>query len=126
MLALVSFIAAFFLTRYKLQDAVKLELETESPQSQVSPSNVFTSSRTSILARNPHLVQVGFFEGQGPPVQLLRRCHALCIWLVASGFILALIGIVGFVWEKMSLAASIFATVCIGVSFIFAVIAVIF
>jgi hypothetical protein len=101
-LAIFSFVAAFFLTRFELQQAAK-------PGSGIPPQ----------------LVIVGFFHNKGPPIHLLRRCHTICIWLTVSGFVLALISIMAFVWDKMPLAVSIFSSVCMGSCLVFGFIAVV-
>jgi len=122
--AFISFVASFFLIRYKLRDAVEQEFEVEN-NPPTTPSTTSLPSRTAILARNPHLEQVGPFAGIKPPTNLLRRCHTLCMWLAMVGFLLAVIGVISFVWEKMPLSVSIFASACAGVCIVSSFIAVI-
>jgi len=47
---------------------------------------------------------------------LLVRCSALCVTLSFVGLLLALIGIMAFVWTTFTLAAGIFVSVCLIVS----------
>jgi len=64
------------------------------------------ASAPPIYSTNPHLVQVGPFKGQ-PPTHLLARCHTLCIFLTALGFVLALMGIMCFAWDRLPLSVSV-------------------
>ncbi|TFK44917.1 hypothetical protein BDQ12DRAFT_708732 [Crucibulum laeve] len=141
--AIVSFLAAFFLIRYKVRVAKSEEQEVEgdkanlveSPKAmsekdmEANEDSVITEShrtdpipgaikvgRTSTIdnpvwSSNPHLVQVGPFQGQ-PPTHLLARCHWFCIFLSALGFVLALLGIMCFAWARHPLGVSIFASIC--------------
>lgn len=60
----------------------------------------------AIYSTNPHLVQVGPFQGK-PPTHLLGRCHTFCIILTALGFVLALMGILCFAWDRLPLSVSV-------------------
>lgn len=142
--AIISFIGAFFLVRYELDEAkkeernVKKHTVTEAPVSHSpdsergipfrkrtqeapiktdpvpGPVKINTvSSEPPIWSSNPHLVQVGPFRGQ-PPTHLLGRCHTLCIFLAFLGFVLALMGIVCFAWDRYPTSVSAFTTVCMG------------
>ena len=64
------------------------------------------SPRRLIYSTNPHLVQVGPFQRQ-PPTHLLGRCHTLCVILTALGFVLALMGILCFAWDRLPLSVSV-------------------
>jgi hypothetical protein len=81
------------------------------------PKRITTYSKfdSSIWSTNPHLVQVGPFRGQ-PPANILGRCHSLSVFLATVGFVLAVVGIGCFAWARQSQSASIFTTICIGVS----------
>lgn len=126
--AVISFLAAFFLIRYKLKEATKQEHKVEEGTS-VTPSTKSTSSSTPgnyIFSRNPHLEQVGPFNGRDkqPPTHLLRRCHALCMWLAAIGFVLALMGIMCFAWAQMPMSVSIFSSICAGLCVVAGLVAI--
>ena len=136
--AIISFLAAFFLVRYSLQEAKKEQLEVEGSAHVQSPTQMpddpekATNERTStpdamsvnpakmkkiseppIFSSDPHIVQRGPF-GLKPPTHLLRRCHSLCITLASIGFILALIGVITCAWARHPTSVSAFSTVCLG------------
>ncbi|KAG1746470.1 hypothetical protein EDB19DRAFT_1826453 [Suillus lakei] len=139
--AVLSFLAAFLLIRYKLKEASNEELFAEgkakgfkitaSPvdgsfQTNTSENNTDTKrglpalqrmgstpAEPPIFVRDPHLEQVGFWS---PTISshLLSRVHALCILLAGIGFILAIMGIMTYAWALQPKEVSIFATVCFG------------
>jgi len=141
--AIISFLGAFFLVRYKLAVAQKEEKEAEierinSPISISSTENArgsATSPDADDLRKNPvsgrarvnslfsgdqiiwtthpHLVQVGPFQRQAP-TELLARCHALCLFLSFLGFVLTLIGLISFAWDQLPLSVSAFASASMG------------
>ncbi|KAJ3478956.1 hypothetical protein NLI96_g9396 [Meripilus lineatus] len=49
------------------------------------------------------------------PVNLLTKCHTMSVTLASIGFILALVGILTFVWKALPQDVSIFATASLGV-----------
>jgi len=122
--AIISFLAAFCLIRYKLSVAEKEEEEVEEslvmspkPMSFNDPEkarnlpyaddvcrpvrvNSSLAGDNIIWSTNPRLVQVGPFQGS-PPTELLARCHYLCVFLSFFGFLLALVGAVSFTWDKL-------------------------
>ncbi|KAL1746645.1 hypothetical protein HDZ31DRAFT_81033 [Schizophyllum fasciatum] len=67
-----------------------------------------------IFHADPHLEQVGPFAMLQPPTHLLSRCHALCLWLSALGFVLAIMGIACFSWSRTTTGVAIFTTALIG------------
>jgi hypothetical protein len=69
----------------------------------------FGSTQRPIWSSNPHLVQVGPFQNY-PPTHLLHRCHALCVILTTVGFVLALMGILCFAWDRLPLSVSVSAS----------------
>ena len=141
--AIISFLAAFLLVRYKLRVANIEEAEAEKPPKTVVDSPISMSAEDAeraelqrrgynsehqtdpipgiirlasplgpkpIYSSNPHLVQVGLFEGH-PPTHLLGRCHALCVVLTVAGFALVLMGILCFAWDRLPLSVSISSSV---------------
>ena len=146
--AIISFLAAFCLIRYKLTVAEKEEEKIEenlvdSPKPMMSfndpekarsfrtipyaddisrptcrPVRVNSplSGDKVIWSTNPHLVQVGPFQGS-PPTELLARCHSLCVFLSSLGFLLAIMGVVSFTWDRLprsiGIAASISTIFCL-------------
>ena len=63
-----------------------------------------------IWSTNPHLVQVGPFQGV-PPTELLARCHSLCVFLSFLGFLLTLMGAISFTWDQLPRSISIATTI---------------
>ncbi|KAG6381965.1 hypothetical protein JVT61DRAFT_593 [Boletus reticuloceps] len=156
--AVLSFLGAFLLTRYKLKEATREEMRIEgmvnSPlggsvfkdvervpadlglqqlftnndaQTMYNPVNDATTTSAPgqikkkgsyrveppIISANPHLEQVGLFRSNVSS-HLLSRTHALCVFLAAAGFILAIIGILCYAWATQPTEVSIFASVCFG------------
>lgn len=101
--AIISFVAAFFLIRYKLSAAKREEFEVES--------GCAHAATPAPLDR--HLEQVGPFRRGQPPTHLLDHCHSLSMWLAAAGFVLALAGVLCATWARFALSSSVFATVCV-------------
>jgi len=129
--AIISFLAAFYLIRHKLTVAQKEEERFEehvadSPKpmhlnevetalgSRTCPSSSYagpvrrlvSSGDPIIWSTDPHLVHVGPFQGR-PPTLLLARCHSLCVFLAFLGFLLALMGVISFSWDRLPQSISI-------------------
>ena len=51
-----------------------------------------------------------------PPLALLTNCYFTILSLAAAGFVLALTGILTFVWAGLPAPVGIFSTVCLGVA----------
>jgi len=120
--AIISFLAAFCLIRYKLSVAEKEEevveenlIESPKPMSFNDPEKAGNSPYArrqpvrvnspltgdkAIWSTNPRLEQVGPFQG-APPTELLSRCYTLCVFLSFFGFLLALVGAILFTWDKL-------------------------
>ncbi|TCD59934.1 hypothetical protein EIP91_011032 [Steccherinum ochraceum] len=54
----------------------------------------------------------------GPPVKLLSRCHSLSAAMALFGFLLAVLGIIAFVWVSLPQSIAIFASACLGACFV--------
>ena len=137
--AILAFLAAFFLIRYKLTVARREERKVEfglsdstvnggSDSSNTEPGSQSRSSTTSsdppIWSSNPHLEQVGPFRRGRPPTHLLDHCHSLCMWLSVVGFVFALVGVLCFAWSRLALGGGIVASICIGTCLVAGVAAV--
>ena len=136
--AILAFLAAFFLIRYKLTIAKREERKVESglegaavnagsgngSGGEPASASTTASSATPIWSSDPHLEQVGPFRRGHPPTHLLDHCHSLCMWLSIIGFVFALIGVLCFAWSKLALSGGIFASVCMGVCLVTGVAAV--
>ncbi|KAI8975795.1 hypothetical protein BD414DRAFT_496936 [Trametes punicea] len=126
--AIISFLAAFFLIRYKLTVAKREELKVESglaDGSTAAGSRPPTELATApIFSSNPHLEQVGPFRRGQPPTHLLDHCHSLCMWMAVVGFVLALVGVLAFAWARLALSGGVFASVCVGICLVSGVAAI--
>ena len=54
-------------------------------------------------------------NAENAPILLLNKCHNTCTRFVLTGFMLAVIGVVAFVWGVLEQAIAIFGSVCVGV-----------
>ncbi|KAL0578925.1 hypothetical protein V5O48_003073 [Marasmius crinis-equi] len=135
----ISFVAAFFLVRFKVKEAKRAEDKVEGigPGDAEPPSkgeilldmaaNHLTQSpehaspamgpnvkpKHQVWSANPELVQVGPFFRQ-PPINLLSRCHFMSILCSVLGFLLAMAGILCLAWARHPLAVSATAAVSLG------------
>ena len=141
--AILSFLAAFFLIRYKLTMAKREERIVESGLADSASNPIGSGSLSSdatadadlsrsstastsqpIWSSNPHLEQVGPFRRGRPPTHLLDHCHSLCMWLSIVGFVQALVGVLCFAWSKLSLSGGVFGSICMAVCVVTGVAAV--
>ena len=135
----ISFVAAFFLVRFKVKEAKRAEDKidgitaggteplskgevildmaanhiTQSPDHDSPTTGPNSKGKPSVWSAKPELVQVGPFYRQ-PPLNLLSRCHFLCILCSALGFLLAMAGILCLAWASHPLAVSVTAAVSLG------------
>jgi hypothetical protein len=142
--SIISFLGAFLLIRYKLKEATREEMIVEGITMVNSPREGSTSNDVEsmvhksvnystampILERNkrnslypaeppifsadPHIEQVGQFRSNESSQRLLSRTHALCVFLAAVGFILAIVGMLCHAWALQQRAVSIFVSTCLG------------
>jgi hypothetical protein len=134
--AVISFLGAFLLVRYKLEvaehDEEEVEQEMVDSEKSIS-SDPFGSSASGLRANkargrvrvksdspnhiiystNPRLVQVGPFH-RNPPTELLSRCHSLCVFLTFLGFLFAITGLISFSWNQLPTSIGIAASVSMG------------
>ncbi|KAK1230557.1 hypothetical protein PQX77_006357 [Marasmius sp. AFHP31] len=135
----ISFVAAFFLVRYKVKEAKRAEDKiggiteggtetvskgeaildmaanhiTQSPEHGSPTMGPNAKDRPNVWSAKPELVQVGPFFRQ-PPLNLLSRCHFLCIVCSVLGFLLAVTGIVCLAWASHPLAVRATAATSLG------------
>ena len=109
--AIISFLAAFFLIRYKLSAAKREshKIEATMPNGQV---RVGTVSSSSVWSSNSHGEQIGLFRRGQLLTHLLSHCHSSCLGLSAVRFVLPITGIMCFVWLRLLLSRSMFASAC--------------
>lgn len=108
------------MVRYRLQEATKQEIKIETG---ITPESSSPDIKSGIFSTNPHLVEMGPFRRGGPPTRLLEHLHTLCMWLALVGFALALAGALCYAWARLPRSASIFASVCMAVSWLAALVA---
>ncbi len=109
--AIMSFIAAFFLVRFRLHEATHDEIKAERGE---SPKPSEYAGLQVIFTTDPHLEQVGPLSRGAPPIHLLKHCHTLCMLASMVGFALAMFGTMCYIWDQLPLSASIFSTACVG------------
>ncbi|THG97544.1 hypothetical protein EW026_g4475 [Hermanssonia centrifuga] len=109
--AIMSFIAAFFLVRFRLHEATHDEIKAERGE---SPKPSEYAGLQVIFTTDPHLEQVGPLSRGAPPIHLLKNCHTLCMLASMVGFALAMFGTMCYIWDQLPLSASIFSTACVG------------
>ncbi|KAG2142252.1 uncharacterized protein EDB93DRAFT_1158104 [Suillus bovinus] len=120
--SILGYIASFALIRYQLSD--------------VAPSDTKNTERT-LMTIPPFDAMSTFFQvvplNSGlqitsrtsiPPLDLLTRCYFTTLALSSIGFILALLGIAGYAWVILQQVVGIFTVVCLGVSIVASVWAV--
>lgn len=119
--AILGYVASFALIRYQIGDVAPSDTKnTERMLITIPPfdavngllqmplnAGIQVRSRTSI-----------------PPLDLLTRCYFTTLALGSVGFILILLGIAGYAWVILRRVVGIFTVVCLGVSIVASVWAV--
>ena len=77
-------------------------------------TNSLRPKNPPVRSAHPHVEQVVPFLSNMSSHRLLCRTHAICVFLAALGFVLALVGIICYSWAVQPNAVSIFASVCLG------------
>lgn len=95
------------------QPTLPLPPRSPTQNNQPVPRSMGSIPEPPILARNPHLEQVGPFWFRGVSSHLLSKFHTLCITLAVVGFVLAIAGIVLYSWAIQPQEVYIFATACL-------------
>ncbi|KAF7792748.1 hypothetical protein EIP86_003846 [Pleurotus ostreatoroseus] len=113
--AILSFIAAFFLVRFRLNEAAREELKVERVGNAKRSLSPDFETFPGIFSSNPHLEPVGPFRKGQPPTHLLERCHTISMFLALIGFILALVGVLCYVWYSLPFSAGVASSLCVGV-----------
>ncbi|EKM53385.1 uncharacterized protein PHACADRAFT_186064 [Phanerochaete carnosa HHB-10118-sp] len=133
--AILSFVAAFFLVRFRVHEANQQEIKVEQKLENGSapgPENhklepgqtIPPLSGVPVWSANPTLEQVGPLRRGKPPTHLLENCHTLCMILSVVGFVLAMVGIMSYVWAMLPWSSRVLSTVTIGLSVVSSVVAV--
>ena len=116
--AIISFLAAFFLISYTINEArheLKFDPEFERTDSSTSSNGQQQQQQhhvreRSVMKRDARIVQICRFDNALPPLRLLERCTNLCMLLTATGFILEIMAILCFAWDKTGVGVSSAAT----------------
>jgi len=128
---ILAYIASFTLIRYRIVDEdIKLETAPSSPSGFSTTRLVRRVPRKIVLEpiHPTHSILIFlyglnmfpfiFASGSAPipplPFSLMTRCFYTTICLAALGFVLALTGILTYVWAALNMPVGIFATVCLG------------
>lgn len=129
--AIVSFVAAFFLVRFRVHEATHEEVKIQ--QGGISPKSTHDDSGNGngapdvdppIYSTDPHLEQVGPFRRHEPPILLLDHCHLISMLLSLFGFALAMLGVMCYIWARLPLSARVVATAFVGAGILMALAAV--
>ena len=101
-------------TQPGLHNSVNSGITTSTPQrSGTNGSNVV---RSPVFSTNPHIEQVTSFASNLMSHRVLNRTHAVCIFLAAVGFVLAIVGILCYSWALAPKSVGIFTSACLGLA----------
>lgn len=95
------------------QPTLPLSPRSPAQNNQPVPRSMGSIPEPPILARNPHLEQVGLFWFRNVSSHLLSKFHTLCVTFAVIGFVLATAGIVLYAWAIQPREVYIFATACL-------------
>lgn len=111
--AILGYVACFALIQYQIGDVLPSDTKnTEQMRIAMPPFDT---------VNNLFQVPLGFqvrSRTSTPPLDLLTRCYFTTLALGSVGFILALLGIAGYAWVILKQVIGIFTVVCLGVSIV--------
>ncbi|KAG1747529.1 hypothetical protein EDD22DRAFT_272573 [Suillus occidentalis] len=117
--AILGYVACFALIQYQIGDVAPSDTKnTEQMRIAMPPFDA---------VNNLFQVPLGFqvrSRTSTPPLDLLTRCYFTTLALGSVGFIVALLGIAGYAWVVLKEVIGIFTVVCLGVSMVASVWAV--
>ncbi|GJE91372.1 hypothetical protein PsYK624_075220 [Phanerochaete sordida] len=129
--AILSFVAAFFLVRFRVYEASRQESKAEQKlesgpgpedhkltEAQKIDAGALPPPDAPIWSARPTLQQVGPLRRGKPPTALLEACHSLCMVLAAAGFALAMVGIVCYAWAMLPRSSVVLSMLAIGLSLV--------
>ena len=124
--AILGYVASFVLIRYRIiEDDTKvgyiLSSDPGAAQAAQSQRVVCEPVRpldwlVTFLQRPERLFLLVSRRRSLPPLFLLTRCYYTTLFFTAAGFILALTGILVYMWAGLSMPVGIFSTVCLGIA----------
>lgn len=121
--AVIAFVGAFVLVRYKVKEAKKEEANEEGkdPKGPVPDSdpnshseNLKKNGANQIWSTSPHLEQTGYFRQSRPPSYILYQTHSIAIITAFTGFVFSIVGMVCYAWSQQARSVSIFTSACVG------------
>ncbi|EJD46868.1 hypothetical protein AURDEDRAFT_123711 [Auricularia subglabra TFB-10046 SS5] len=107
--AVISFLGAFVLVRYKLKEATEEEAEQSAQE-----------TGASTWSRDPHLVQEYWGvlsprrSDKEPPIILLERAHTMSIASAFTGFVTGALGTVAYTWAMQPLSVAVATSATLG------------
>lgn len=128
--AMLGFIATFALFRYRIVEDFTKVGAIQSSDLDAAQSAQRPSRRTILEPVLPTRWLVKFLrradrlrflsvprssQSSSPPLSLLTHCYYTTLCLAAAGFILALTGILTYIWAGLPTPVGIFSTICLGV-----------
>ncbi|KIK43982.1 hypothetical protein CY34DRAFT_803217 [Suillus luteus UH-Slu-Lm8-n1] len=119
--AILGYVACFALIQYQIGDVTPSDAKNTEAQQMRIAIPPFDA------VNNLFQVPLGFqvrSRTSTPPLDLLTRCYFTTLALGSVGFILALLGIAGYAWVVLKEVIGIFTVVCLGVSILASVWAV--
>lgn len=122
--AVIAFVGAFVLVRYKVKEAKKEEANEEG-KDKGSDSGASHSDKKNgigghgsganqIWSTDPHLEQTGYFRQSRPPSYILYQTHSIAIITAFTGFVFSIVGMVCYAWSQQARSVSIFTSACVG------------
>ena len=102
------------LTRINTQPGLHNSVNSSTTTPQRSGTNGSNVVRSPVFSTNPHIEQVTSFTSNITSHRVLNRTHAVCIFLAAVGFVLAIIGILCYSWALAPRSVGIFTSACLG------------
>jgi len=101
--AVIAFMGAFVLVRYKVREATKDEKE-EKHEAQQGP-----------YSTDPHVAQT--YWGKEPPLRLLERTHIVSVATAFMGFVFGAVGTLAWAWAMQTIPVGGFTSASLALCF---------
>jgi len=112
--AVVAFIGAFVLVRYKVKEAKEEEAKEEGKTEKDKVNYRENAKKQGQLwSSNPHIEQVGYFMPRCPPGSLMQQTHSVAIITAFVGFVFSIVGMLCYAWSQQARSVSIFSSACV-------------
>jgi len=109
--AILGYVASFALIRYRIVEVSGGNETKRIVLEAVRPLHWLLS-----LLQHPERFRFLSVRSSPPPLSLMTRCYYTTLCLTAAGFVLALTGILAYIWAGLRMSVGIFSTACLGVS----------